>query len=68
MFKNNIILKVPKRESFELAFFTLSDTIWIVDLGTETKNEFNTCVLRKYCMWNVYSCSLTKSNFTHVSF
>ncbi len=42
MFKNNIILKVPKRESFELTFFTLSDTIWIVDLETEPKYDFNT--------------------------
>ncbi len=41
MFKNNIVLKVPKCESFELAFFTLSDTIWIVDLGSEPKYVFN---------------------------
>jgi hypothetical protein len=42
MFKNNIILKVPKCENFELAFFTVSDTIWIVDLRTEPKYEFIT--------------------------
>jgi hypothetical protein len=33
-------LKVPKRENFELAFFTLSDPIWEGDLGTEAKNRF----------------------------
>jgi hypothetical protein len=33
-------LKVPKRENFELAFFTLNDPIWVVGLGTEAKNEF----------------------------
>ncbi len=28
---------MPKRDNFELAFFTLSDPIWIGDLGTEVK-------------------------------
>ncbi len=26
-------LKVPKRENFSLAFFTLSEPIWVGDLG-----------------------------------
>ncbi len=30
-------LKVPKRENFSLAFFTLSEPIWVCDLGTGTK-------------------------------
>ena len=33
-------LKVPKCENCELAFFTLSDTIWIGDIATEPKNGF----------------------------
>ncbi len=32
-------LKVLNHENFELAFFTLSDTIWIGDFGTEPKNR-----------------------------
>jgi hypothetical protein len=32
------LLKVPKRENFGLAFFTLCDPIWVGDLGTEAKN------------------------------
>jgi hypothetical protein len=36
-----MILKAPKRENFELVFFfTLSDTIWLADLGTEPKMGF----------------------------
>ncbi len=27
-------LKVPKRENFSLAFFALSEPIWVCDLGT----------------------------------
>jgi hypothetical protein len=30
-------LKVPKRENFSLAFFTLSEPIGVCDLGTGTK-------------------------------
>jgi hypothetical protein len=30
-------LKVPKRENFSLAFFTLSEPIWVYDLGTGKK-------------------------------
>jgi hypothetical protein len=33
-------LKVPKRENFSLAFFTLSEPIWLVDLGTAKKFAF----------------------------
>ncbi len=33
-------LKVPKRENFSLAFFTLSEPIWVCDLGTGTKIDF----------------------------
>jgi hypothetical protein len=33
-------VKVPKHENFELAFFTLSDRIWVDDLGTEAKVVF----------------------------
>ncbi len=33
-------LKVPKRENFELAIFTLSDPIWVGDFETEAKIFF----------------------------
>jgi hypothetical protein len=33
-------LKVPKRENFSLAFFALSEPIWVCDLGTGPKNPF----------------------------
>ncbi len=29
-----------KRENFELAFFTLSDPLWIGGLGTEVKKNY----------------------------
>jgi hypothetical protein len=32
-------LKVPKRENFSLAFFALSEPIWVCDLGTGDKNR-----------------------------
>ena len=32
-------LKVPKRENFSLAFFALSEPIWLCDLGTGEKNR-----------------------------
>jgi hypothetical protein len=35
--KLNYFLKVPKRENFSLAFFTLSEPIWVCDLGTGPK-------------------------------
>jgi hypothetical protein len=31
---------VPKREIFVTELFTLSDPIWVGDLGTEPKNRF----------------------------
>jgi hypothetical protein len=31
------VLKVPKRENFSLAFFTLSEPNWVCDLGTGPK-------------------------------
>ncbi len=31
-------LKVPKSENFSLAFFALSESIWVCDLGTGEKN------------------------------
>ncbi len=34
------LLKVPKRENFSLAFFTLSEPIWVGDLGTAKKIRF----------------------------
>ena len=33
-------LKVPKRENFSLAFFALSEPIWVCNLGTGPKNPF----------------------------
>jgi hypothetical protein len=33
------VLKVPKREKFSLAFFALSEPIWVCDLGTEEENQ-----------------------------
>ena len=33
------LLKVPKRENFSLAFFALSEPIWVCDLGTGDKNR-----------------------------
>ncbi len=35
---NSVDLKVPKRENFDLVFFTLSEPMWVGDLGTEAKN------------------------------
>ncbi len=32
-------LKVPKRENFSLAFFALSEPIWVCELGTGDKNR-----------------------------
>ncbi len=32
--------KVPKRENFSLAFFTLSEPIWVGDLGIAKKIRF----------------------------
>ncbi len=34
-----LTLKVPKRENFSLAFFALSEPIWVCDLGTGDKNR-----------------------------
>ena len=31
---------MAKRENYEHAFFTISDTVWIGDLGAEPKNGF----------------------------
>ncbi len=33
-------LKVPKRENFSLAFFALSEPIWVCDVGSGEKNRF----------------------------
>ncbi len=33
-------LKVPKRENFSLAFFALSEPIWVCNLGSGKKNRF----------------------------
>jgi hypothetical protein len=38
--KKCCFLKVPKRENFSLAFFTLSEPIWVGDLGIAKKNRF----------------------------
>jgi hypothetical protein len=38
LFKTDL-LKVPKRENFSLAFFALSEPIWVCDLGTGEKNR-----------------------------
>jgi hypothetical protein len=35
-----LTLKVPKRENFSLAFFALSEPIWVCDLGSGKKNRF----------------------------
>ncbi len=32
-------LKVPKCENFSLAFFALSEPIWVCELGTGEKNR-----------------------------
>ncbi len=32
-------LKVPKRENFSLAFFALSELIWVCEIGTGEKNR-----------------------------
>ncbi len=36
---DNHKLKVPKRENFSLAFFALSEPIWVCELGTDEKNR-----------------------------
>jgi hypothetical protein len=35
-----ILLKVSKRENFSLAFFALSEPIWVCELGSGKKNRF----------------------------
>jgi hypothetical protein len=40
IFLSDYPLKVPKRENFSLAFFTLSEPIWVGDLGIAKKNSF----------------------------
>ncbi len=30
---------MPKRENFSLAFFALSEPIWVCELGTDEKNQ-----------------------------
>jgi hypothetical protein len=35
-----LVLKVPKRENFSLAFFALSEPIWVCDLESGKKNRF----------------------------
>ena len=40
MVRTDVSLKVPKRENFSLAFFALSELIWVCDLGTGEKNRF----------------------------
>ena len=37
--RKTVPLKVPKRENFSLAFFALSEPIWVCDLGTGEKNR-----------------------------
>jgi hypothetical protein len=39
---SKIFLKVPKRENFSLAFFTLNEPIWVGDLGIAKKIHFFT--------------------------
>ncbi len=33
-------LKVPKHENFSIAFFALSEPIWVCDVGTAKKIDF----------------------------
>jgi hypothetical protein len=35
----SLVLKVPKRENFSLAFFALSEPTWVCDLGPGEKNR-----------------------------
>ncbi len=35
-----LTLKVPKHENFSIAFFALSEPIWVCDVGTAKKIEF----------------------------
>ncbi len=35
-----ISLKVPKHENFSIAFFALSEPIWVCDVGTAKKSNF----------------------------
>jgi hypothetical protein len=36
----NKTLKVPKHENFSIAFFALSEPIWVCDVGTAKKSNF----------------------------
>jgi hypothetical protein len=36
----HLVLKVPKCEIFAVTLFSISEPIWVCDLGTEPKNEF----------------------------
>jgi hypothetical protein len=44
-------LKVPKREIFVTELYTLSEAIWVGDLGTEAKNPFVKCVRQMFAIF-----------------
>ncbi len=40
MYHVHVLLKEPKRENISLAFFALSEPIWVCDVGTAKKSNF----------------------------
>jgi hypothetical protein len=61
-----LTLKVPKRENFSLAFFALSEPIWVGDLGTGEKNRIFyqlTPDFDGFWFFAAYECAVNKKKF-----
>jgi hypothetical protein len=57
---------VPKRENFSLAFFALSEPIWVCDLGTGEKNRIYyqlTPDFDGFCFLPYTDCAVNKKKF-----
>jgi hypothetical protein len=57
---------VPKRENFSLAFFALSEPIWVCDLGSWKKNRFfyqMSLISKVYGFLPHTECAVNKKKF-----
>ncbi len=60
-----LMLKVPKHENFSIAFFALSEPIWVCDVGTVKKIEFFYRLTRDLMVlgfWPHTECAVNKKN------
>jgi hypothetical protein len=53
-------LKVPKLENFSLAFFALSEPIWVCDLGTGKKNQLFYQLTPDFDSFWFFECAVNK--------